>query len=135
MARIRWDDSMRQGVAELDELHQDLTSVIGDLADAHLRGSDEELLRDMAEELHDLAQHVFGVEEDRMAEAGYARIDEHRAAHAAIMRDCTAQLLDFADGEADLTCDLLDDLAARWTAHLAEQDRALADTLADTAKP
>ncbi len=134
MARIRWDDSMRQGVAELDELHQDLTAVIGDLTDAHLRGADEELLRDMAEELYDLARHVFGVEEDRMAEAGYARMDEHRAAHAALLRDCAAPLLDYAEGEGDLTCDLLDDLARRWLAHLEEQDRALAAALAGQAK-
>jgi hemerythrin-like metal-binding protein len=130
MARIRWDDSMRFGVAELDELHQDLTAVIGDLSDAHLRGEDEELLRDMAEELHDLAQHVFSVEEDRMAEHGYDRTAEHRAEHAALLRDCAAPLLDYADGEGDLTCDLLDDLAARWAAHLEGEDRALAAALA-----
>lgn len=129
MARIRWDDSMRVGVAELDELHQDLTSVIGDLSDAHLRGADEELLQDMSEELHDLAQHVFGVEEDRMAEHGYDRTAEHQAEHAALLRDCAAPLLDYADGEGDLTCDLLDELAARWAAHLEGEDRRLAAAL------
>lgn len=135
MARIRWDDSMRFGVAELDELHEDLTAVIGDLGDAVLRGADEELLRDAAEELYDLAQHVFGVEENRMDEHGYARAAEHKAAHAAIMRDCAAPLLDYADGEGDLTCALLDDLAARWTAHLAGEDRALAEALASPSEP
>lgn len=133
MARIRWDDSMRFGVAELDDLHQDFTAVIGDLAEAHLRGEDEELLRDMAEELHDLARHVFGTEEDRMAEIGYPRAAEHRAAHAALLRDCAAPLSDYADGEGDLTCALLEDLAARWTAHLEEQDRPLAAALAGPA--
>jgi hemerythrin-like metal-binding protein len=126
MARIRWDDSMRSGVAELDELHQDLTAVIADLSDAHLRGADPELLQDMAEELYDLAQHVFGVEEDRMAETGYAQATEHQAEHAAILRECAAPLLDFADGEADLTTDLLDGLASRWATHLTGSDRALA---------
>ncbi|MEW5774725.1 MAG: hemerythrin domain-containing protein [Thermodesulfobacteriota bacterium] len=130
MARIRWDDSMRYGVAELDELHEDLTAVIGDLADAHLRGADPELLEDMAEELYDLALHVFGVEEERMEEHGYARTAEHKAAHAAILRECAAPLMDYLDGEAELTCALLDDLAARWTAHLAGEDRALAQALA-----
>ncbi len=130
MARIRWDDSMRSGVAELDELHQDLTAVLADLGDAHLREADPELLQDMAEEFSDLARHVFGVEEDRMAEAGFPDAAAHRAEHAAMLRECAAPLLDFADGEGDLTCALLDDLAERWAAHLAGADRSLAQFLA-----
>lgn len=130
MARIRWDDSLRFGVAELDDLHQDLTAVIDDLGEALLRDAHEELLKDMAEELYDLAQHVFGVEEERMVAQHYDGLAAHRTEHAAFLKDCAAPLLDFADGEADLTTVQMEDLARRWTGHLSGADRALAQALA-----
>ena len=130
MARIRWDDSMRFGVAELDELHQDLTTVIADLGEALLRNAHEELLKDMAEELYDLAQHVFGVEEDRMAERGVEQAAAHKAEHTAFLRTYAAPLLDFADGEADLDSDHLDGLARTWLAHLDGPHLALGLALA-----
>jgi len=135
MARIRWDDSLQFGVTELDELHQDLTAVIADLGEALLRNAHEELLKDMAEELYDLARHVFDVEEDRMAESGFAQAAAHKAEHSAFLRDFAAPLLDYADGEADLDSAQLDGLARTWLAHLDGPDRALGQALAGPIRP
>lgn len=129
MPRIEWSDALRVGVKDLDEQHEDLTAVINDLYDAHLEGRDEELVRDIVEEVRDLARHVFDTEQALMDEGGYAGSAEHAAEHAALLSRGVGPLLAWADGRADLTVRLLEALADGWAAHMDGADRRLAEAL------
>lgn len=129
MPRIEWSAALRVGVKDLDEQHEDLTAVINDLYDAHLEGRDEELVRDIVEEVRDLTRHVFDIEQALMDKGGYPRAAEHAAEHEAFLSRGVGPLLAWADGRADLTVRQLDALADGWAAHLDGADRCLAEAL------
>lgn len=80
---ISWNESFSVGVAELDQEHRLLFSIINRLFDEVLprQGETHGELRHILEELEIYTRTHFKHEEEWMAKSGFEGIEEHRKQH------------------------------------------------------
>jgi len=81
VALLTWDSSYSVKVAELDDHHQKLFSLINALYDAMRVGKGRAVLGQIVTELGDYTQTHFQAEEALMEQANYPALDGHRAEH------------------------------------------------------
>jgi len=78
---ITWDDSFSVGVAILDEHHRQLARLINQLSECLSDNLHSEKMVDILTALVRYAEYHFLHEENLMADAGYADLDQHRKGH------------------------------------------------------
>ena len=89
--RLVWRDNYACGEPHIDDEHQELFDLAVNLIEAALPGPQQKAATDAA--LVTLIQHLeqhFRHEEAILAEHGYARLEEHRNAHASLLRKAGA---------------------------------------------
>ena len=84
---IKWDDSCRVGVKELDEQHKNLFAICNRLIHLVTENREEEIGHETIEELIDYTEKHFRREEELMTKAGYPASEEHREEHKQMMND------------------------------------------------
>ena len=77
---MEWDDSYSVGVADLDDDHKKLISIINRVQE--MKDSGKSMLWAL-EELEHYAQHHFSSEEAYLADVDYAELVEHKEEHQA----------------------------------------------------
>jgi len=93
MGLIQWNDSLSVNVAELDQQHQELITMINDLNDAILKRKGSDTLDKILEGLVDYAEKHFKTEERYFAQFGYPDADSHREDHLTFV----LKVLDYHD--------------------------------------
>lgn len=86
MALIQWDGSFSVKVAEIDQQHQKLVSMINDLNDAMKQGKGKDVLGKIVNGLVSYALTHFSTEETYFDRFGYPETDSHKKEHVAFVK-------------------------------------------------
>jgi hemerythrin len=84
---MKWTTDMAVGIETIDRQHQELFKRIGDLLQAIKEHRCRSEIDGTIRFLDDYAVFHFREEEQRMQEAGYAGLAEHRQQHASYLRN------------------------------------------------
>jgi hemerythrin len=84
---VKWDDSCRVGVKELDDQHKNLFAICNRLIRLVTENRVEEIGRETIEELIDYTEKHFRREEELMDKAGYADSKAHHEEHKKMIND------------------------------------------------
>jgi len=90
MPLMEWTDRMSVGVAQFDNEHKKLVSLINELFDAVQAGRGREALGKILDELINYTKTHFTNEEHLMQKQGYPNLEAHRKEHEAL----TKQVID-----------------------------------------
>jgi hemerythrin len=123
MAIIRWSEELSVGVAEIDQQHQKLISMINDLNDAMINGKGKEALRDVINGLITYTATHFKIEERYFDQFGYEESSLHKNEHA----DFVKKVSDFRDGyvseKLGLSINVMKFLSDWLTCHIKGSDK------------
>jgi hemerythrin len=118
MTLIKWDDSLKLGIAVVDRQHQHLIEIINRLHEATVEGRGADAVSGILDELIVYTATHFSMEEKYFAEFDYPDAEEHKREHDALIQ----KVSDFADhyesalrdGKSDPARDLLEFLKIWW---------------------
>ena len=121
LSPISWNDSFSVGVATLDAHHQQLARLINQLTECMASSMQSEKMVDILTALIQYAEYHFEHEENLLAEAGYADLDEHRKEHMqfceVIAETCYGVTLGIVG-----TRELFSYLTQWWRNHILHED-------------
>ena len=135
MAFMEWSETYSVNVAEIDEQHKRLITLINELYEAAERGGSEQTVRAAVEEfetitfvvdaLIDYTLDHFSVEERHMERLAYPGYEDHRAAHKAAIEKVHAFQREIEEGKA-LTALQIATFLKRWLqTHILDVDQRL----------
>lgn len=84
---MEWTEDLAVGIIKIDEQHRELFKRINDLLLAIREQRCRTEIDKTIEFLDDYARFHFGEEEQRMEEAGYKGLQEHKLQHAVYLRN------------------------------------------------
>lgn len=87
MAMIQWNEKMSVNVAEIDEQHQYLVSLLNDLSDAMELGRGRDITGQILVRLSEYATVHFRTEEQYFKQFNYAEAEFHILEHEAFTRN------------------------------------------------
>lgn len=94
MPLINWNDSFSVNVAEIDQQHKKLISMINELSDAMKQGKGKDILGKIVNSLLGYTATHFKTEENYFDQFGYPDTDSHKKEHIAFVQ----KVSDFKDG-------------------------------------
>jgi hemerythrin len=126
MTLIKWDDSLKLGIAVIDGQHQHLIEIINRLHEAAVEGRGADAISGILDELIVYTATHFSMEEKYFAEFDYPDAEEHKHEHDALIQ----KVSDFADhyesalhdGKSDTAKELLEFLKIWWRYHMMDTD-------------
>ena len=125
---IKWDDSCRVGVRELDEAHKGLFDVCNHLIRIVVENRVSEMGGPIVEKLIDYAERHFQREEELMRLAQYPGVDEHHGEHKTLMNDVFLFKSDYIAGNLDASA--VSEFLIKWILHHVKgTDRDYAEQL------
>ena len=126
MALIDWNDSLKLGVAVIDQQHERLIGIVNRLHEATVEGREADVISGILDELIVYTATHFSLEEKYFAEFGYADAEEHKLEHAALIEKVNAFVNDFEHGPPEsrsaLAQELMEFLAIWWRYHMLDTD-------------
>jgi methyl-accepting chemotaxis protein/hemerythrin len=129
---IQWDDAaMSVRVAEIDEQHKVLVSMINELNEAMRSGRGKDALGDMIRGLKDYAAFHFAHEEKLMGSHDYPGLLAHKARHREFVKQVVDFERDFKSGRAALTMEIMQFLKDWLVEHIQGTDRSYSKHLND----
>lgn len=127
MSLLIWKQEYALGIAEIDEQHKKMFSIINDLFTA-MKESDGEVLKKVLGELIDYADYHFSTEEGYFKELEYPEKEAHIKTHQLYREKVMGFVLEYKDGERLLPYEILDFLEDWWVGHITGVDRQYVDT-------
>lgn len=123
MSLAEWDGKYLIGVVEIDAHHQHLFNLIQQAFDDYSKGSSDQVVRTLLDELMEYASYHFASEEILMGEIGYPKLLEHSQEHT-LFSDKVKEMMDLYEhvGSSILTSILIF-LNAWLTQHILQKDR------------
>ncbi len=121
---IRWDDSMSVGITLIDRQHRKLVELVNQLFEALRAGKGNDVLATVLGSLVDYTQQHFAEEERMMRAHDYPGVDQHQAAHRALVERVADFQTRFNQGSATISSDLFNFLKDWLLHHIKEQDKA-----------
>lgn len=122
MEGIKWTDELSVGVAEMDQQHQKLLSMINRLISEQKVLSTPETIAQLITEMTDYAEEHFRAEEFLLSEYGYEDIDMQVDQHEAFIADIQ-NFIDASDVGANILSKALLDYLKQWLVqHILEED-------------
>ncbi len=120
---IVWSDSYKVGIAEIDEQHQMLISMINELHDQMLRGKGNKAVGKTLDGLIGCTKYQFGIEEKYFDQFGYPWTSGHKREHS----DFTQKILSFQgifrQGNQYLSLSVLNYLSVWLRNHINDSDK------------
>ena len=83
--RLSWSDELSVGIPEIDKQHRQFIGLINDLNEAILARSDPGIIQGAVDRLIQDARDHFAYEEELFVQCGYADMEAHTSAHAALL--------------------------------------------------
>jgi hemerythrin-like metal-binding protein len=128
---IVWDERFSVGVKKLDEQHQELFKMVGDLSENQDSAADSELLREVLERMSRHAEDHLTTEERIMMEYGYPEYASQVREHTEFKTKTARFRTDAISGKSGLAREVLDYLESWLTNHILESDLRFKDFLID----
>ena len=126
MELIEWNDSLKLGVAVVDQQHERLIGILNLLHEATAEGRAAEIISEIIDELIIYTATHFSMEEKYFAQFEYADAEEHQQEHAALIARVNAFANEYENGspgsKAALARELLQFLGIWWRYHMLETD-------------
>lgn len=122
MALIQWDVSFSVKVAEIDQQHQKLVSMINELNDAMKQGKGKDVLGKIVNGLISYTATHFNTEEKYFDRFGYPETDSHKKEHAAFVKKVSEFKDGFEKGKLGLSIELMNFLSDWLKNHIKVMD-------------
>ena len=123
MSLITWNDRLSVKVAEIDQQHKKLITMINELNDAMKVGKGKDALGAIVNNLIVYTMTHFKTEEKYFAQFGYPDTDQHKKEHEAFVK----KVSDFKDGfenrKISLTIEVMDFLSDWLKNHIMGTDK------------
>ncbi len=123
MALITWEDSLSVGVAEIDQQHQQLISLINQLYDAMKQGKGKDVAGKIIDSLIDYTVVHFQTEEKYFEQFGYPETESHKQQHAAFVQQVSDFKEGFVKGKIALSIDMMNFLSEWLQKHIKGSDQ------------
>ena len=118
-----WVDAYSVGVAEIDQQHRKLITLINQLDTAMAKGQGKEILGKILKELiHYCAGH-FATEEKLFDQYGYPDAAEHKVKHQKMTEKVLDLQKQFQQGKITITFDVMDFLQKWLDKHILGTDK------------
>ncbi len=98
---IKWDESCRVGVEELDAAHRALFGIGNRMIHAVAENKGESESREVIDEMIEYAEKHFSREESLLQAVRYPRLAEHHAVHERLMNDIRLFKSQYIAGNVD----------------------------------
>ena len=122
MALLQWDGSFSVKVAEMDQQHQRLVSMINELDDAMKQGKGKDVLSKIVNGMISYTVTHFKTEEDHFDRLGYPEADSHKNEHAAFVKKVSEFKEGFAKGKIGLSIEVMGFLSDWLKSHIKGTD-------------
>ncbi len=133
-AMIEWNGSLAVGIAEIDEQHRKLITLIQHLQSVDRHPERESSLVEQAlDEMVAYTMYHFGTEERLMEEYAYPQDAGHLAQHERFLADVTGMMETFMSGSRVSASEIGQYLGDWLIQHIQHTDRQLAIWLAERA--
>lgn len=129
MPLFPWDDKLKTNHPNIDSDHRKLVDLVNKLFDAMQAGKGKDACGQVLNELVSYTKTHFAMEERLMATHGYARMAEHKAEHAKLIKDVSDFKTKFDAGSLTVTASLLSYLRDWLINHISKSDKALAESI------
>jgi len=123
MALINWNDRLSVDVAEIDQQHKRLITMINELNDAMKVGKGKDLLGPIVNNLVEYAVTHFKTEEKYFAQFGYPETDQHKKEHEAFVQKVSDFKSGFESRKISLTIEVMDFLSDWLKNHIMATDK------------
>ncbi len=120
---IRWDDSLKVNVSELDAQHQKLIAMVNELYDAMRQRQGKAMLGTLIDNLVAYAGTHFRAEETYFIRFAYPEMEQHRREHAAFKKKIAEFKVRLEEHEVGIAGDIIDFLSTWIKHHIREVDR------------
>lgn len=121
---IEWTETLSVGIPAMDAQHRRLVDLVNALQRAMANGHAEDMVEGIFQELEIYADVHFSAEEEIMARAKYADLDEHRAFHSAFRERLSAFRRERESAKFPVAADLALYLNDWIVNHIREDDRS-----------
>jgi hemerythrin len=127
MRQLELKDSMKIGIKELDDQHQQLTEIINELYYAYMQGNHRAVLCGLITRLNDYAHEHFALERQYMERFVFEMPDyeQHMQEHREFFTDAIGFLLRYIEEGSEITPEMLDYLQDWWKDHVMVRDKEL----------
>ena len=123
MPRVKWGEQYSVGVPSIDEQHSKIVSLLNQLHDGMMTGTDRITLGRVLLALIDYTTTHFTYEEELLARAGYPDSDAHKKEHADLIKQIQGIRRDYeTDGPRAVTIPVMSFLANWVTNHILGAD-------------
>jgi hemerythrin-like metal-binding protein len=122
MDRIEWTPALSVGVADIDEQHQRLFTIIEGLISAQQEGREPDFFLHILSELVDYSDYHFRTEDNYMIENNYPLFLSHRKEHLEFIKKMGDLIAAFEKNEVTFSEDLFQFLFEWWYTHITESD-------------
>lgn len=126
MSLIRWNDSLRLDVTEIDQQHRRLVDMTNEVSEAIRQGKSKERLGKTLQSLLAYAGTHFKIEESHFERLGYPEAEKHKAEHAAFVRKVVEFKHNFEAGKLGVATQLATYLGDWLQKHIKGSDRKYA---------
>lgn len=126
MAYVNWSDELSVNVAEIDEQHKQLVSMINDLHDAMTQGQGTEVLGRIVDGLIDYTRVHFDAEEKAFDASAYPDAEAHKRQHDQFVDKVVDFKHGFDEGRILLSLDVMSFLSDWLVDHIKVSDREYA---------
>jgi hemerythrin len=126
MSLIRWNDSLRLDVTEIDQQHRRLVDMTNEVSEAIRQGKSKERLGKTLQSLLAYAGTHFKIEESHFERLGYPEAEKHKAEHAAFVRKVVEFKHSFEAGKLGVATQLATYLGDWLQKHIKGSDRKYA---------
>jgi hemerythrin len=123
MAIIQWNDTFSVKVAEIDQQHQKLVSMINELSDAMKQGKGKDALSKIVNGLVSYTVTHFNTEEKYFDRFGYPETDSHKKEHVAFVKKVSEFKDGFEKGKLSLSIEVMNFLSDWLKNHINGTDK------------
>ena len=123
MSYLKWSDKYSLNVAEIDEQHRKLVSLVNDMYDAMHAGKGRDMIGTVIAEFVDYTDYHFKAEERLLRQNGYPEYDEHKVMHYNLSRKAHSIKEAFDRGNTPTAIEVMLLLTNWLNTHILEEDR------------
>ncbi|MCF6148206.1 MAG: hemerythrin family protein [Candidatus Kuenenia sp.] len=129
MPLMSWKDVYSVKVAEFDEHHKQLISMINNLDEAMKQGKGKDIVGEILTKLVKYTAFHFAAEQKVMQQQNYSGYDEHKDKHDKMTAKVMALQNDYHAGKASLTIEVFKFLTDWLNKHILETDKKYSEYL------
>jgi len=123
MSYLKWSDKYSLNVAEVDEQHRKLVSLVNDMYDAMHAGKGRDMIGTVIAEFVDYTDYHFKAEERLLRQNGYPEYDEHKVMHDNLSRKAHSIKEAFDRGNTPTAIEVMLLLTNWLNIHILEEDK------------